>query len=169
MGGNVYRMSEAQHDAYKARRAAQTDQMKAALIGGVAKPVLETGEPSNTRAAEATSGTPIPDAAARPPSKYGNVKTDGYDSKKEAARAFVLRLMQEAGEIRALREKQRWLLIPPQDGERPCHYESDFEYEEFASGTWRFVVEDCKGMRTPEYRIKRKLMLFVHGIHIKET
>lgn len=31
------------------------------------------------------------------------------------------------------------------------------------------VVEDCKGMRTKDYIIKRKLMLYKFGVRIKET
>ena len=31
------------------------------------------------------------------------------------------------------------------------------------------VVEDAKGFRTADYKIKRKLMLHVHGVRIKET
>lgn len=109
--------------------------------------------------------------------KYGNVRTNGYASKREAARASRLRLMQEAGAIRNLQEQVRFLLIPKQDGERACHYVADFVYEEWGlahyddktvSG-WRKVVEDCKGYRTEIYRIKRKLMQMVHGIRIKET
>ena len=30
-------------------------------------------------------------------------------------------------------------------------------------------MEDAKGFRTKEYLLKRKLMLLVHGIRIKET
>ena len=42
---------------------------------------------------------------------------------------------------------------------------TDFVYQEDG----HTVVEDCKGFRTPEYRIKKKLMLWVHGIKIRET
>jgi hypothetical protein len=61
-------------------------------------------------------------------------------------------------------------LIPAQriDGkvvERACGYVADFVYME----NGQQVVEDTKGMRTQEYRLKRKLMLWVHGIRIKET
>ena len=31
------------------------------------------------------------------------------------------------------------------------------------------IVEDAKGVRTPEYVIKRKLMLWVHGIKVHEV
>lgn len=70
-----------------------------------------------------------------------------------------------AGQIRGLKWQVRFELIPKQSGERACHYVADFVYEE--NGVR--VVEDCKGMRTPLYVVKRKLMLFVHGIKIRET
>lgn len=105
-----------------------------------------------------------PSSAA--PSKFRNVKTDGYASKKESTRASVLRLMQEAGQIRNLREQVKYLLIPKQEGERACHYLADFVYEDFGG---KQVVEDTKGVKTPDYIIKRKLMLFVHGIRISEV
>ena len=112
--------------------------------------------------------------AASSGTKYRNKPTNGYHSKREAKRAAVLRLMQEAGQIRDLREQVEFLLIPRQklpDGsaERSCSYWADFVYEEWASGEWTRVVEDVKGVRTPDYVIKRKLMLFVHGVAIREV
>lgn len=100
-------------------------------------------------------------------SKFHNIKTNGYDSKKEAKRAQELKLLQLAGQITGLQEKTRFVLIPKQEGERECVYESDFEYFE-GPGKLR-VVEDVKGVKTPAYRIKKKLLLHVHGIRIRET
>src|SRR5271167_2060612 len=45
------------------------------------------------------------------PTKYGNVKTDGEDSKRQAKRLFVLRLMNEAGQIRGLARQVEYVLI----------------------------------------------------------
>ena len=42
---------------------------------------------------------------------------------------------------------------------------ADFTYYE----NGEYVVEDCKGYRTDTYKLKKKLMLWVHGIRIKET
>ena len=60
-------------------------------------------------------------------------------------------------------------LIPAQKAggrsERACKYVADFVYTK--SG--EVVVEDVKGHRTPEYIIKRKLMLWRHGIAIQEV
>ena len=106
-------------------------------------------------------------------SKYGNRKTTWngveYDSAKEARRAAELRLMQRAGIISDLREQVKFELIPAQrrDGktERPVNYIADFVYTE----NGETVVEDVKGMRTKEYIIKRKLMLWEFGIVVKEV
>ena len=102
--------------------------------------------------------------------KYGNKRTNGYASKREAKRAEELKLMEKAGEIHSLREQVEYVLIPKQDGERACKYIADFVYAKADdSGHYKTVVEDAKGYRDPVYRIKRKLMKFVHGISIKEV
>ena len=103
--------------------------------------------------------------------KYRNRPTGGYSSAKEARRAAELRLLQKAGKIWNLREQVPYVLIPAQRIgkkliERECRYVADFVYEDTAGDT---VVEDCKGVRTDAYIIKRKLMLKVHGIAILET
>lgn len=108
--------------------------------------------------------------ASRKHSKYGAKKSGGYDSRKEHRRADRLKLMQRAGLISTLREQVKYVLIPTQRDsngkllERECAYVADFVYDR--NGVT--VVEDTKGFRTPEYRIKRKLMLQVHGIVIVE-
>ena len=103
-------------------------------------------------------------------SKYGNIKTitsDGikHDSIKEANRWCELKLLERAGKIRHLQRQVKYHLIPKQEGEREVYYIADFVYQEDG----KLVVEDVKGKRTKEYIIKRKLMLWIHGIKIKET
>ena len=107
-------------------------------------------------------------------SKYHNRKvTQGgetLDSVKEYRRFCELRLLERAGAVTDLRRQVKFELIPAQrvDGkvvERACSYVADFVYME----NGQQVVEDAKGMRTQEYRLKRKLMLWVHGIRIRET
>lgn len=97
--------------------------------------------------------------------KFGNTRTNGYHSKKEAKRAAELKLLLQAGEITDLVEQPVFELIPKQTGERACKYIGDFQYKE--NGIT--VVEDVKGYRDPVYRIKRKLLLAVHGIRIREV
>ena len=121
--------------------------------------------------------------------KYKNQKinVDGmtFDSKKEANRYKELSLLQKAGEISGLQTQVRYVLIPAQREvsdevytkgenkgkykpgkllERECTYVADFVY--YKDG--KVIVEDTKGFRTKEYIIKRKLMLYVHHIQIKE-
>lgn len=107
-------------------------------------------------------------------SKYHSRKVvfDGitFDSKKEATRYRELRLLEMAGKITALQRQVKFELIPSQriDGkvvERPCSYIADFAY----CKDGEYIVEDTKGFRTPEYVIKRKMMLHKYGIQIKEV
>lgn len=114
--------------------------------------------------------------------KYGNrkIEADGivFDSKKEARRYHQLKLLEGAGMIRDLQMQVKFLLIPaqysteittrsgkPKCVERECSYVADFVYYD-ELGTRH--VEDTKGFRTKDYIIKRKLMLYVHGVRIKE-
>lgn len=108
--------------------------------------------------------------------KYGNRKVqtlDGtFDSLKEARRWQELKLMQRAGEIHDLQRQVPYVLIPTQkdkDGkviERQTKYIADFVYRD---KDYRLVVEDTKGMKTDVYKIKKKLMLYRHGIIIREV
>ena len=106
-------------------------------------------------------------------SKYGNKRTNGYASKREAKRAAELILLENARRISDLRFQVKYELIPKQDGERACNYIADFVYREIPDdpnlAMRRDTVEDAKGYRDPVYRIKRKLMLHVHGIRIREV
>ena len=116
-------------------------------------------------------------------SKYRNRKiiVDGitFDSVKEGQRWCELRLMQRAGYIRDLERQVKFVLIPVQKDpatgkviERECSYVADYMYwENHANEGWKKVVEDVKSTatKTPEYRIKRKLMLTEYGIRIREV
>lgn len=106
--------------------------------------------------------------------KYGNRKVirDGieFDSIKECQRYCELKLMQRAGVISDLQLQVPFELIPAQriDGkvvERAVTYVADFVYKQ----NGQTVVEDTKGYRTSEYIMKRKMMLFFHGIRIVEV
>ena len=100
--------------------------------------------------------------------KYRAKKTNGYASKKEADRAFSLRILAGAGCITDLREQVVYELAPSvviQGRKRPpLRYIADFVYR----NDGKQVVEDVKGMITPAYRIKRHLMKAIHGIDIYE-
>lgn len=107
-------------------------------------------------------------------SKYHarKVMVDGhnFDSVKEAARYSVLMQKQERGEISGLELQPEFRLIPAQRGktrsERAVMYRADFRYRG-ADGMEH--VEDVKGVRTREYMLKRKLMLYIHGIEVEEV
>jgi hypothetical protein len=102
--------------------------------------------------------------------KYGNkrVEVDGirFDSKREAARWQELKLLERAGEIKGLERQVEYELIPKQPGERAVKYIADFRYIDHDGKT---VVEDTKGVKTPVYILKRKLLLWVHGIRVVEV
>lgn len=117
--------------------------------------------------------------------KYGNKKFtfDGeeFDSKREFRRFCELSRLEKAGEITGLQRQVKFVLIPtqrepdtigPRGGikrgkviEKECSYLADFVYIKDGET----VIEDSKGFRTKEYKIKKKLMLWVHGIRIQEV
>lgn len=117
--------------------------------------------------------------------KYKNKKTmiNGieFDSKKEAYRYLDLLTLERAGKIKDLQMQVKYELIPKQYGEeltkagspkvieRECNYVADFQYYE----NGRLVVEDVKGYRRDGayvvFKIKRKLMLYIHGIRVREV
>lgn len=119
-------------------------------------------------------------------SKYKSKKVtiDGitFDSKKEARRYQELKILEKANIISDLKLQVKYVLIPAQREpdvigkrggikkgsliERECSYIADFVYTD-SKGKIR--VEDTKGVRTKEYIIKRKLMLYIHGIRISEV
>ena len=107
--------------------------------------------------------------------KYHAKKTevDGitFDSVKEARRYSSLKLLQKVGEIADLQTQVEFVLLPAQKGkyrnERSVKYVSDFCYTVVSTG--ELVVEDAKGMKTREYGIKRKLLLYKYVISVKEV
>lgn len=106
-----------------------------------------------------------------------------FDSRKEARRYNELLIRLKAGEISDLRLQVKYVLIPAQFEpdtigkrggvkkgkliEREASYVADFVYEEDG----RIIVEDVKSpiTRTPVYRLKRKLLLYIHGIRVVEV
>lgn len=117
--------------------------------------------------------------------KYRNQKCsyDGmtFDSKHERDRYCELRLLQKAEKISDLRCQVSFRLVPEQRGpdtlgprggrrrgrvlEKAVDYVADFVYVKDG----QTVVEDAKGVRTKDYIIKRKLMLWLHGIRVQEV
>lgn len=118
-------------------------------------------------------------------SKYHNIRTGKSASRKEERRKRELELLEKCGEIRNLRCQVPFELIPAQREpptigkrggikpgkciEQSCKYVADFVYEERSGDDWIEIVEDAKGFRTKDYVLKRKMMLFLKGIRIRET
>lgn len=122
-------------------------------------------------------------------SKYNAKKVEyngmTFDSKRELKRYKELELLQESGEITNLQRQVKYVLIPTQREpdiigkrggvkkgkviEHECSYTADFTYLDEDGD---LVVEDVKGYKQggayTVYTIKRKLMLYVHGIKIQE-
>ena len=109
------------------------------------------------------------------PTKYHSRKitidNQTFDSMKEFARWKDLQRLLGAGVITDLKRQVKFELIPSQKNEfgkvieRPVTYVADYVYKK----NGKQIVEDVKGYKTPEYRIKKKLMLYVHGIRIHEV
>lgn len=109
-------------------------------------------------------------------SKYRNrkVTVDGitFDSVKESRRYTELKLLQRGGYIKNLQLQVPYVIIPSQrdkDGkvvDRAIKYYADFVYD---TPEGEQVVEDAKGVRTDVYRLKKKLLRYIHGITIKEV
>ena len=113
-------------------------------------------------------------------SRKMTVQGVSFDSQKEYRRFRELCLLEKAGQITDLQRQVKFVLIPAQYEpdiigkrggvrrgkliERECSYIADFTYTEDGKP----VVEDTKGFKTKDYIIKRKLMLWVHGIRINE-
>ena len=118
-------------------------------------------------------------------SKYHSEKVEilgmTFDSRREARRYFELTTLEKAGEIHNLRRQVKYVLIPTQRApdtvgkrggvkqgrvlEKEISYYADYVYEDKDGNT---VVEDVKGVRTEVYKVKRKLMLYIYHIQIKE-
>lgn len=124
--------------------------------------------------------------------KYGNRKVttiDGevFDSQREAMRYQELRLLERAGAIKGLKRQVSFELIPVQREpntlnkidskrgrviqgkviEKAVVYRADFVYTD--TKTNETIVEDAKGFRTKDYILKRKMLLYFHGIRIREV
>lgn len=97
--------------------------------------------------------------------KYGNKKTAGFDSAKEARRYAELVILERIGEISELETQVTYELLKPKGKERGVKYIADFRYIE----NGKVITEDCKGFRTREYILKRKMMNSLLDIQIRET
>lgn len=111
-------------------------------------------------------------------SKYRNKKVTAdnhtFDSLKEYRRYCELKILERAGYITQLKLQVPYELIPSQrEGgkvvERKVKYVADFVYFDKERG--QVIVEDVKSeaTKTELYRVKKKLMRYVHGIEVREV
>jgi len=101
--------------------------------------------------------------------KYGNKKVtiDGikFDSKWEGERYLYIKSLERAGRVKDLELQVRYNLIVNE--QKICAYIADFRYKrEDKDGEWHEIVEDAKGVETPEFKLKKKLMKACLGIEI---
>jgi len=106
--------------------------------------------------------------------KYGakkvEVNGEKFGSKLEHSRWCGLLVAERAGLISELKRQVPFVLAPSvkfydENRSKPASkYIADFVYFEKDGNQ---VVEDVKGVQTTEFRIKRHLMLSVHGIQVK--
>jgi hypothetical protein len=134
------------------------------LLAGVAGAVRDRLGRRPARAGDAIGGGMT---------KYGAIRTevDGitFASKAEARRYAELKLMERAGAIKDLTLQPRYPIVV--EGVPICTYVADFFY--FAvrddGRTWRPVIEDVKGVRTPVFKLKAKLVKALYGITVQEV
>lgn len=122
-------------------------------------------------------------------SKYGNRKVTiegiNFDSEREAKRYLILKEHQNKGDISDLKLQVVYELIPAIKElktvvlktktiqkevtiQQAITYRCDFTYIKDK----KLIVEDVKispKMLPPEYKLKKKLLRYVHGIDIREV
>ncbi len=109
----------------------------------------------------------------RSKNKYRNnpIIIDGirFDSTKEGHRWCELQTLQKAGVISDLQRQVKYELQPAFYFQgrkiRPIQYIADFVYWEGDNE----IVEDVKGVKTQEYKLKKKMMQYIYDIDIKEV
>lgn len=101
--------------------------------------------------------------------KYGAIPTEvgghRFASKAEANYYLTLKLLERAGQVRDIELQPSYPIVV--NGVKVCTYRGDFRYFDKALG--KVVTADVKGMKTPMYRLKKKLVAAVHGIDIVEV
>jgi hypothetical protein len=85
-----------------------------------------------------------------------------FDSKKEYRRYVYLKNLASQGEIDQLELQPRYDIIV--NGKKCGYYKADFQY--FNSKLKKKVVEDVKGVRTPVFNLKKKLVEAIYSIEI---
>lgn len=126
-----------------------------------------------------TRGAWLAPMSRRSSRKYLNIPTAGFDSRSERARYHQLQILMAAADPRErvgkIERQVAYPLIPSQKDaqgrviERAVSFIADFR---ITYGDGRVVVEDVKSPRTRKlaaYVIKRKLLLYVCGVRLREV
>lgn len=96
-----------------------------------------------------------------------------FASRKEANRYAILKILEKGNLVKDLELQKRFLIVPSiannyGQKEKAAYYVADFYYYDVEKG--HYVAEDVKGMRTPLYKLKRKLFIWNNpGIEFIET
>lgn len=88
-----------------------------------------------------------------------------FDSKKEANRYLELKAYEQLGAIQKLQLQVPFILIEKSKYGRQIKYVADFVY--FKNG--EKIVEDVKGVKTPIYRLKKRMIAEKYDILIQEV
>lgn len=88
-----------------------------------------------------------------------------FASRKEGARYQQLKILERGNLITDLKLQQPIKCIV--NGELVCKYISDFSYYDREKNA--IIWEDVKGVKTPVYKLKKKLVRACHGIEITEV
>jgi hypothetical protein len=121
--------------------------------------------PENPKNYSGKSGKNIPGRKHKYAAERTEIDGIWFDSAKEAKRYVQLRYLKLSGAITDLLLQVEFELN--HGGTHSLKYIADFVYKDVKTG--EVIVEDVKGYRTVEYKKKRRLMLEVHGITIKEV
>ena len=88
-----------------------------------------------------------------------------FDSRWEAERWGQLKAMERAGVVTQLERQIKYELSI--NDVKICDYVADFrDLLEEENGLSKLVIEDAKGILTPEFKLKKKMMKAIHGIDI---
>lgn len=85
-----------------------------------------------------------------------------FASKAEARRYEELKLMQKSKEIKKLELQPSYQIEV--NGQKICKYIADFRYQDSKGNEH---IEDVKGILTPVFRLKQKLLRACHGLEIE--
>jgi hypothetical protein len=97
--------------------------------------------------------------------KYGNERGQ-YASKREADHAGKLWALESRGLIKNLREQVPVVLVEGKGKIRRITWIADFVYEDLNG---RRHYQDVKGLKTPVYRLKKRLAALLLNLEIEEV